>query len=57
MTRCYEVAVTLFINADTAEDAITIAGGELHNLCKGDHPIVAYEYPEDDATLTFEEIA
>lgn len=56
MTKCYEVPVTLFVNAENSEEAITIAGEELHNLCKGDHPIVAYEYPEDNAVLTYEEM-
>lgn len=56
MTRCYEVPITLFVNAHTAEDAITIAGEELHYLCKCDNPVVAYEYPEDNTELAFEEM-
>lgn len=56
MTKCYEVPVVLFINAESAEDALQVAGEELHFMCKGHHPITAYDMPMDGANLTFEEV-
>jgi len=57
MTKCYEIPVTLFVNADTAEEALQVAGEELHYMCKGDHPVVAYDMPMTGANLTYEEEA
>lgn len=52
MTRCYSVPVWVFINADSADEALEVAREELHHMCKGDHPIVAYDVPVDGTNLT-----